>query len=471
MPTINQYTLSRLTQGAPDNDGGMLALVSPTTLYSGNNDNYQALDQSIGFTFELAGASYTILRAVNVNGFVRLSTTNIDGDDPTLINALSGSILICPWWADTARSGAAGALMRTELLGTAPNRIRVVQWDVQYAKQASGIWAGQWTGERINFQLCLYESGNVEFRYGTADEAGSPPTPIGPTKQGAVGVKLNTTGGQSGNIRDFLGTTGTPAGSLGPFTTHTIIRGGIDWPGHASNTSGLGAYNFRFAYVPPAPTLTLPDLLWLGDTTGYTDAWSVDVTVGSDTETFSGSGTTALEAVQALLDWLADEARAWYPMQWDATLTKDAAAGAVLSVTGSDAWTWEADGDNPLGIPTTAPSAATTLTAAEPAEGTWCPSALSLTGRQAAARTGDAGSGVAVMRGTPGTTHLAPRLEAVATPVETGRLSECLAVLANPRVCHVQDRGVWRTLALGRVSRQAAGTMHYRLSLDVAEEV
>lgn len=473
MAALNQYTLTRRTHGAPDNDGGLLALVSPTLLSDGNSDNYQALDVSIGFTFELAGASHTLLRAVNQNGYVRLSTTNFGGDDNSEIDATSNSVVIAPWWADNAMSNLGGSKLRTELQGTSPNRIRIVDWTEMRAKQASGPQANQWTGEEFSFQLCLYETSNrIEFRYGTAADLGSAFTPIGPTKGGAVGVKLDTTGGQSGNIRDFFGSSGTPAGSAGPFTrSHTILRGGIEWPSDASNTSGLGAYNWRFEYVPPDPTLTYPANLWMGDGTRYQSGYTVDVTIGGDTETWTATGANVLGATQDLLAWLHDDARPWWPVVWQAAIAANASSAADLSIAADVNWTWEASEANGLGIPTSAPSAALTLTTGK-CDATWCPAAgLALTRQQLRGLTGDAGNGICVMRGAPGTMLLQPQLETVATAIEAGQLAAALAQLSNPRTCYVQHDGNLVALSVGRMDRQRAGTMHYRIALDVSQEV
>jgi len=225
--------------------------------------------------------------------------------------------------------------------------------------------------------------------------------------------------------------------------------------------------------VARAPTLTLPDYLLAAATSCYAATWTVDVTVGAETETWTPNTTSARDAVDGLLAWLNDAARPWYPVGWDATLARDATTGgALLSIEADTSWTWEASGSNPLGIPTTAPTAAETMTATDPAEGTWCPAAgIAYRNPRPRGTSGDGGNGLSVMRQPPATLVLQPRVESVATALEAGRLADCMARLVNPRICYLHDRGTWYTLAAGRADRTAVGSTHYRVTLDCAQEV
>lgn len=464
---LSAYTLSRPLQAT---DGALLTLSSPTTLLGSNNSS-AVTNTAIGFTWTFNGTSYTTLPRISSQGFIRLdSTTNLTNN--TAMDAASAAVILAPWWDDMVTSPAlASGGVFLELQGSAPTRNLVIEW------RCDASFSNLWTAytERIKFQVVLYESGGrIEYRYGTyAAIAG---VAYGtPGSSASCGVKVDTSGSQPGNIRDFFGTSGTPAGSTGPFTTNlTIYGGGIQWPSRSDNTTGLGAYNLHFQIVPVDQTYDWSGLGLAVQTSGYDAAYSIDVTVGSNTDTWTPDATDARDAMRLFGIWLHSASRAWYPQVWQLAMVRDGTTGgAKLAVTCDAVWTWEASGTNPLGIPTTAPTQALTMTATSAAEGTWSPaSEIMVRGRYGGPRDGDAANGLAVTPRIPGTMHQSPQIEAVATPLEVARLSGCLALATNPRRGQLYDStGARYVIAIGEVDRSDAGRAYYRLRLSAAIEV
>jgi hypothetical protein len=193
-------------------------------------------------------------------------------------------VVLAPWWDDMVTSPApATGGVYLELQGSAPNRRLVIEW------RCDTSWNAIWTAysERVKFQAVLYEtSGKLEYRYGTAAAVAG--IPYGsPGASASCGVKVSTSVSQPGNIRDFFGTSGSPAGSTGPFLTNlTVFRAGgsaIMWPADASNTTGLGAYNLHFQIVPVDPTYDYDGAPLCVASKSYEATGTVEVTVGSDT--------------------------------------------------------------------------------------------------------------------------------------------------------------------------------------------
>lgn len=465
---LSAYTLSRPLQAT---DGALLTLSAPTTRIGANVGNGSATSVAIGFTFRFNGVDYTTISEINSNGFICLNSTAIAGDDNTVMEAANTYIVLAPWWDDLQTSSAPnnGGVF-TEVLGSAPTRKLVIEW------RCDASFSNVWTAfsERVKFQAVLYESGGkVEYRYNS-------PTvgivPYGaPGSSASCGVKVDTSVSQPGNIRDFFGTSGTPAGSTGPFTTNlTIYGGGIQWPGRSDNTTGLGAYNLHFQIVPVDQTYDWSGLGLAVQTSGYDAAYSIDVTVGSNTDTWTPTASDARDAMRLFGIWLHSASRAWYPQVWQLAMVRDSTTGgAKLAVTCDAVWTWEASGTNPLGIPTTAPTQALTMAATSAAEGTWSPaSKIMVRGRYGGPRDGDAADGLAVTPRIPGTMHQSPQIEAVATPLEVARLSGCLALATNPRRGQLYDStGARYVIAIGEVDRSDAGRAYYRLRLSAAIEV
>ncbi|MGE0589845.1 MAG: T9SS type A sorting domain-containing protein [Cyclobacteriaceae bacterium] len=142
--------------------------------YSGpfNEDDNRSEAADIGFDFWYNGDRYTQY-SVSTNGFIDFSNSTDDGgpqcDDYGYCNSqFSASsagtwLALAPFYDDmTTGSGTdpLGTSIKHQLTGTAPNRIRIIEW--------SGMAVYGNTTPDLNFQVKLYEtSGRIEFVYGT----------------------------------------------------------------------------------------------------------------------------------------------------------------------------------------------------------------------------------------------------------------------------------------------------------------
>ena len=143
--SIGTYT--EITEGTLHNSGEYL--------YNRNYNNV-----NIGFTFEFNEINFTQV-SINTNGFVRFGERSYT--DMCSYDAISNpdaeicSNLVSPH--SDHQQGNIHAELRSQLLGTAPERIFVIQWkDFRHFGELS----------RLYYQVRLYEGTNiVEFVYGT----------------------------------------------------------------------------------------------------------------------------------------------------------------------------------------------------------------------------------------------------------------------------------------------------------------
>jgi hypothetical protein len=221
---LSEYSLKRVRQGAPDNDGALLALNNPTVLVEGNIDDRTSDDADIGFQFAFAGKVYTKFKA-DSNGW--MSFAGHWGGSYSNYYAFSqnDAVGIFPWWADLKTSD--DGYVRTDLIERNGEQVRVIEWRCwSYYGHSSSA------GITLQFQVCLYkDSGKVEVRYAAPIVKGEPWSYY--TK--ACGAAVNTTKKIEGNVRDFFGTNGVPAGSVGPYRTDLYDHGDqIHYPGRSN---------------------------------------------------------------------------------------------------------------------------------------------------------------------------------------------------------------------------------------------
>ncbi|WP_258100002.1 LamG-like jellyroll fold domain-containing protein [Marinoscillum pacificum] len=140
---------------------GYETLSSPTTLSEVLNDDATSTAQTIGFDFEFFGQTYSSVY-VNSNGWVSFIETNDasaysgekfpDPEGSTVDSEGSANGLIAGYWSDLDGSSAPADGYQVELIGTAPNRIYVIQYkDVPHLNNASNL---------VNFQIKLFETTN-----------------------------------------------------------------------------------------------------------------------------------------------------------------------------------------------------------------------------------------------------------------------------------------------------------------------
>ncbi|MCH7718032.1 MAG: hypothetical protein IIB21_01055 [Chloroflexi bacterium] len=130
---------------------------------SDDDDEYQS-DVPIGFTFNFAGTDYTALEPTS-NGVISLDQEENDeydnNEDGPLPTSEWEDAALFPWWDDlyTEDDDGAGDIF-AETLGTAPNRIFIIQYD------AVTHYDSEDEAYVITFQAVLCEtSNNIVFQY------------------------------------------------------------------------------------------------------------------------------------------------------------------------------------------------------------------------------------------------------------------------------------------------------------------
>lgn len=238
MTAFADYILDRQLQGAPDNDGGLLTMSSPTSVIGANVDT-GSNTVPFGFSFEFDGVAYT-QGTVYTDGWMKLAGTFSNPYQNDQFDDSSDVIGLFPWWGDL-RTAASGGYVAYEQFGTAPDRYVVIEW-LTY-----GYFNHNTTNNRtLNFQLVLRETtNNVEFRYGAPTTSGSPAS-----GDGVIGARIDTTGTINGNLREFTGKSGTLDANGGVSTTPVELAlswaAGADFPGDPSNGFEGAAFNFHF---------------------------------------------------------------------------------------------------------------------------------------------------------------------------------------------------------------------------------
>jgi hypothetical protein len=125
-----------------------------TTLHGSGVDDEVSSAQSIGFTFNLFGTDYTTFY-VSTNGFIAFgSAPGSSWSNSALPTSTFSMPVICPYWNDMQTRGAG---IRTTLLGTSPNRVRIIDFELE--THAADYYD-------VTFQVILHEKSNlISIRY------------------------------------------------------------------------------------------------------------------------------------------------------------------------------------------------------------------------------------------------------------------------------------------------------------------
>ena len=152
------YTFSTSTTGslALDANGNTVDMTTGTTaLVAAAIDQGASAVTSIGFNFTLMGTTYTQFSASS-NGTMALGSTAIGTAVYTASGGTTTTPLLTAWGADaiTTTNG-----VRSKVVGTAPNRCLVVEFNIGL------YWLG--SAPASQYQVRLYEStGVIEYVYG-----------------------------------------------------------------------------------------------------------------------------------------------------------------------------------------------------------------------------------------------------------------------------------------------------------------
>jgi hypothetical protein len=149
-----------------------------TVITTANTDDANSTAQNIGFTFGYNGLTFTQF-VLNTNGAIRLGSaapstaalyldtnTGSTATDPLQSTNAADVNLILPFNTNLV-AGTGGAEYRVFTTGATGSRVCTIQWKNVADKAGTGAGSAQ-QFSNFSFQLKLYESGRIEFVYGTA---------------------------------------------------------------------------------------------------------------------------------------------------------------------------------------------------------------------------------------------------------------------------------------------------------------
>lgn len=275
-----------------------------------NNDDANSAPQNIGFPFNFNGETFTQF-ILNTNGFIKLgnappSRPNLfitdpvdeDGNGGALTSTHPADANIISVMNHDLEGGTLPAEYRVHTIGTAPNRVCIIQFKNVRDKAKFSTLANQNRPEQyntMNFQIRLYENGIIEFVYGTF----TPSTNPAAFKTFGVGIK--------GLDPSALQTTIARKTSATAWTAPTFRRGtgALSTFNHRNNVLPIAGVTYRFlprrpitqfaitSITPSAPIVNVgfSAAVELRDAFGVTQAATAPITVTVDATPASGTGT------------------------------------------------------------------------------------------------------------------------------------------------------------------------------------
>ncbi len=210
------------------------------------DDNWAKLTLPFPFTYH--GKSYTSTW-VDTNGLINFGDEPMNSNktwiNPTMPSTAAPNGVVAPFWDDL--NVDASASIRTELLGSSPNRRFVVEWRNVLLQHVPA------PDNRLTFELVLHENGQIGFHYGTL---------VTPIQQGAgATVGLESISGQVAELYSFQvaavgsnssivytpNTPGTISGVLTTAVTGGTVAGTtitLGTGGPSTTTGPDGSYQF-----------------------------------------------------------------------------------------------------------------------------------------------------------------------------------------------------------------------------------
>ncbi|OYQ47197.1 beta strand repeat-containing protein, partial [Flavobacterium aurantiibacter] len=190
--TVCNNGVSTLTANAPlyvfsTETGGSLADMSSASVLidSAVDDTPTASSTQISFPFVFAGVTYNDF-SVSPDGWLLFGTNVATSQFTNAVTSATNTPKIYPLWDDLA-TGTNGNV-RARVLGSAPNRILVVEWNVR-------VPGSTFSPANSVMQAWLYETTNViEYRYGAMGTASSASAgfTVSPTIYSSITFSNNT---------------------------------------------------------------------------------------------------------------------------------------------------------------------------------------------------------------------------------------------------------------------------------------
>jgi parallel beta-helix repeat protein len=259
----------------------------------------------IGFNFEFSGSTFNVF-AVNANGWISFgnssNTPAVNMNSTSSYTSLSSTVSISP---DELVSRVAlfgrdlqsqtGGEIRYETIGTAPNRVLVVQWKGYKKYGTTG------TGDNYNGQIRLYETTNVvELVYGT--------------------ITNNAT-----STTVHVGLRGAPSATASNFASRTTTT---DWLMTTASVAATEAVTISNLIFPPS---------------GLTFVWTPPTCFAPIALTVSNLGQTSAD-----LGWAGPANAVSWNVEVHTPGNSPGNGTPVASVTGHPTNTWTATGLSPV---------------------------------------------------------------------------------------------------------------------------
>jgi len=214
-----------------------------TQLVGANLDDTPSAVTNIGFDFYFQGTRFSQFSA-NSNGLIRLGAVAVQGGSPYKPLAQAGQSLITAYGADQRTLVTTGKV-HFKVIGSAPNRMLVVEWLNMQSTFNSGGTAD------LTYQARMSETtGVIEFVYGSmtmstlgAADVNSRDPNIGFSSSNTAGTVGSVTAAQSGAPPpSFDGSSATAVANLYTAGAITVL------------TSASQGSRRIFAFTPPTPT-------------------------------------------------------------------------------------------------------------------------------------------------------------------------------------------------------------------------
>ncbi|MFY7963835.1 MAG: fibronectin type III domain-containing protein, partial [Chitinophagaceae bacterium] len=293
LSTANYTTSTNATSSLVDMSSGT------TEVHGATVDDAVGTLQSIGFDFTLMGITYTQFNATS-NGVIGLTNTGTSlASSAGTQNGTNTAPIIAPFGGDHETN--TDGKVHFKVIGSAPNRVLVVEWKNMRLDYESGTADG-------TFQALLYETTNViEFIYGNMSVVSTY------TTNPNIGFMVGNGANQALSIASSTNTFTSAAG----FTGNSYIVGAITNLNSAADGSRRMYRMEPNQNIPaPATSLSFSGLTYnsmvvnwtasspLTNVTAYAVYRSTDnvtftlqgFTANASTTTWNGAGTTSLIA-------------------------------------------------------------------------------------------------------------------------------------------------------------------------------
>ncbi|WP_229705590.1 carboxypeptidase regulatory-like domain-containing protein [Micromonospora sonchi] len=227
---------------------GSSGFVSASTVLALTGDDAATM-VTLPFPVRFHGESYTSGR-VHTNGLVSFGPVSGEPDtwvNPTMPTVAAPNAVVAPFWDDFEVDAAAS--VRTQTVGTAPNRSYVVEW--------RNVGFRPTNAQRVTFEVIFHEDGRIAFHYGAMST---------PVQQGAAAtVGLENASGTVAALYSYheaaltanssITYTPAPAGAVEGVLTTAVTGNPVAGatvtlnPGNRSTTTAADG-SYQFTAVP-----------------------------------------------------------------------------------------------------------------------------------------------------------------------------------------------------------------------------